>query len=319
MLSRTLRSSLRRASYVSTYWSGLRTRSTVREGTTVDALRERAKEAEKAAAKERLARAAEATAQSASLDGPKATQKARAEGKVPVRQDSSPIKPLGSILNLDKILETPHTFEQISALWTAYHASRGGGTGRGVVCASVPRETYETMLTVASRYPQFILPLPRPAPEGEEEKAYEFFMLQWDTYDAPPPPTTLTDIFAGKAGDSNTQTSLPRCATAIFTPLGEYKLRQTFAAPHLALTFYPDLAGSHDIVLLRGELTPRTSDPEQFLLSQQDAQLLALGLQRFYLWGGSGGEEREALLKTFHERPQDFKWEDLVRLGDVLV
>ena len=63
-----------------------------REGTSVDALRERAKEAEKAAAKERLARAAEATAQSASLDGPKATQQARTEGKVPVRKDSSPIK-----------------------------------------------------------------------------------------------------------------------------------------------------------------------------------------------------------------------------------
>ena len=63
-----------------------------REGTSVDALRERAKEAEKAAAKERLARAAEATAQSSSLDGTKATQKARADGKVSVRQDSSPIK-----------------------------------------------------------------------------------------------------------------------------------------------------------------------------------------------------------------------------------
>ena len=175
------------------------------------------------------------------------------------------------------------------------------------------------MLTVATRYPQFILPLPRPAPEGEGEKAYEFFMLQWDTYDAPPSPSSTSDIFAGKAGTGKSEPSLPRSATAIFTPLGEYKLRQTFAAPHLALTFYPDLAGTHDLVLLRGELTPRASDPEQFLLSQQDAQLLALGLQRFYLWGGTGGEEREALLKTFHERPQDFKWEDLVRLGDVLV
>lgn len=175
------------------------------------------------------------------------------------------------------------------------------------------------MITVATRYPHFILPLPRPAPEGEEgQKAYEFFMLQWDAYDAPPPLDAATDPFAGKAGNIGSESSLPRSATAIFTPLGEYKLRQTFAAPHLALTFYPDLAGSHGLVLLRGELTPRTSDPEQFLLSQQDAQLLALGLQRFYLWGGSGGEEREALLKTFHERPQEFKWEDLVRLGDAL-
>ncbi|KZV75228.1 ATP11-domain-containing protein [Peniophora sp. CONT] len=332
ILSRSLQNTLRCTSRAPSRLSSVRYNSALaskyasklverakQEGTTVDALRERAKVAEKAAAKERLARAAEATAHSASLDGPKATQKARAEGKVPVRQDSSPIKPLASILNLEKILETPHTSEQISALWTAYHASRGGGTGRGVVCASVPRETYETMLAVAARYPQFILPLPRVAPEGEgDQKAYEFFMLQWDAYDAPPPPDVATDIFAGKAGKSGSESPLPRSATAIFTPLGEYKLRQTFAAPHLALTFYPDFAGSHGLVLLRGELTPRTSDPEQFLLSQQDAQLLAMGLQRFYLWGGSNGEEREALLKTFHERPQDFKWEDLVRLGDVL-
>ncbi len=50
------------------------------------------------------------------------------------------------------------------------------------------------------------------------------------------------------------------------------------------------------------------------MLPQQDAQLLAVGAQKFYLWNdGSGHGEREALLKTFHENPKDFKWEDLLK------
>ncbi|KAI0033644.1 ATP11 protein-domain-containing protein, partial [Vararia minispora EC-137] len=231
------------------------------------------------------------------------------------RKDSSPVKPLSSILNLERIFASPHTPEQVTALWTAYHAARSGGTGRGVICASVPRPAYETMVSVAARYPQFILPVPRTPGEGADGKAYEFFMLQWDQYDAPPAPSASADPFAGKASESSgsacADAPLPRTTTAIFTPLGEYKLRQTFAAPHLALTFYPDLADTHGLVLLRGELTPRAADPSAFLLSQQDAQVLAMGLQRFYLWG-TGGAEREALLRTFHERPEEFKWEELV-------
>ena len=188
------------------------------------------------------------------------------------------------------------------------------------------------MLVVARSYPQFILPLSRQSSEGQEgEKAYEFYMLQWDTYDPPPSPSASTDPFVGKAGEkaeapstgapsSSSASSLPRTATAIFTPLGEYKLRQAFATPHLALTFYPDLSDTHNLVLLRGELTPRTSAPDQYLLSQQDAQLLVMGLQRFYLWSTAegSGSEHATLLRTFHERPEEFKWEELVKLGDMM-
>ena len=83
------------------------------------------------------------------------------------------------------------------------------------------------------------------------------------------------------------------------------------------LTFYPELATSHDLVLMRGEITPsavKESTTGDYLLSQRDAQLLAHGLQRFYLWGSS--EEREKLLSDFHERPDMFNWEDLLKHGD---
>jgi ATP synthase mitochondrial F1 complex assembly factor 1 len=113
------------------------------------------------------------------------------------------------------------------------------------------------------------------------------------------------------------RTTNPRLATVIFTPLLEYKLRQTFATPYLVLTFYSDLASSHGLVLMRGEITPsaaKESATGHYLLSQHDAQLLAHGLQRFYLRGSN--EEREKLLSDFHERPDTFKWEELLKHGD---
>jgi len=68
---------------------------------------------------------------------------------------------------------------------------------------------------------------------------------------------------------------------------------------------------------MRGEITPsaaKESATGDYLLSQHNAQLLAHGLQRFYLWGSS--EEREKLLIKFHEQPEAFKWEELLKHGD---
>jgi ATP synthase F1 complex assembly factor 1 len=115
----------------------------------------------------------------------------------------------------------------------------------------------------------------------------------------------------------------------LFTPLQEYKLRQSFATPYLILTFYPDFAQTHGIVLLRGEITPSAAaaaaipgqdiSTARFLLSQIDAQLLAIGVQKFYLWGNEsddsgqkGDRNAEKLLRQFHEQPEEFNWADLL-------
>jgi ATP synthase F1 complex assembly factor 1 len=153
---------------------------------------------------------------------------------------------------------------------------------------------------------------------SEANAAYEFYVLQWDFYHAPPTPSASFDLLSPQSSPKGDMpTTNPRLATAIFTPLLEYKLRQTFATPYLVLTFYSELASSHDLVLMRGEITPsaaKESATGDYLLSQHDAQLLAHGLQRFYLWGSS--EEREKLLSDFHERPDAFKWEELLKHGD---
>ncbi|KAG2160146.1 ATP11 protein-domain-containing protein, partial [Suillus bovinus] len=250
------------------------------------------------------------------------------------RKDSSPVKALESIINVPRLMSTPHTAEQISALWTTYHASRTGGTGRGFICASVPIKLYNKMLIIGKQYPMFVMPVPRegsPAvsPEGQESAvAHEFYFLQWNFHAPPlPPSATGPDPFS-RAPPSNAA-SLPQTATVLFTPLQEYKLRQSFATPYLILTFYPDFAQTHGIVLLRGEITPTAATaaaiPSQdtstarFLLSQIDAQLLAMGVQKFYLWGNesegnsqNGDQTAERLLRQFHEQPDEFNWADLL-------
>ncbi|CAL1696633.1 unnamed protein product [Somion occarium] len=239
-----------------------------------------------------------------------------------VRKDSSPVKPLSSILNLEKLFSNDHTPEQVSVLWRAYHASRSKGTGRGFLCATLPVESYKLMLDVATRYPTFIFPIPREnaqtgEPISEGQRPAEFFFMQWDFHGAPLEPKPQEDIFARPKVSKNPQTS-----TVLFTPLQEYKLRGTFATPHLVITHYPDLAETHGLVLLRGEITPSPTnngsfgDDGRYLLNQQDAQLLALGVQKFYLWS-DGHKEREALLKRFHESPADFKWEELLKHSEV--
>jgi ATP synthase F1 complex assembly factor 1 len=230
------------------------------------------------------------------------------------------LQPLADILNLDRLFEKPHTPEQISSLWTAYHASRSKGTGRGFICASVPLEIYHKMAATGKKYPAFAVPLPRDAVQdnsGEAKRAYEFYFLQWGFHEAPPTPTS-SDLFSKSLPDMSA--SNPQTSTVFLTPLQEYKSRTTFATPYLILTFYTDLASSHGLVLFRGEITPTAASAQNntksdFLLSQQDAQLLAMHLQRFYLWGGEeeGAKERYGLLEAFHNTPEEFKWEDLLK------
>lgn len=206
-------------------------------------------------------------------------------------------------------------------LWRAYHASRSGGTGRGFLCATIPVSTYEKMAEVAARYPAFVVPVPRPSAQvSDEEKGStqpaEFFYLEWGFHGVPPELNTSDNPFSPPKPSSNPQTS-----TILFAPLQEYKLRSSFATPSLVLSHYTDLAQSHGMVLLRGEITPSTSGAigldgdSRYLLSQEDAQLLAMTVQRFYLWG-DGEDERGELLRRFYEKPDEFKWEDLLKYSE---
>ncbi|CAE7201990.1 unnamed protein product [Rhizoctonia solani] len=242
---------------------------------------------------------------------------------VKARKDSSPIKPLDTILNLSKLSSSspPLTSAQLGALWTAYHARK-----EGVLCAVVPLDIYNQLLERARQYGQFVVPLPRgskPA-EGrkEAEGGTEMFFIEWAVHHSPTLPNPNVDelgLPTSQPAESPTpKGSNPPITTLLFTPLQEYKHRQSFAAPHLALTLYTDLAATHGVVLLRGEITPAQSGDGRWLLGQEEAQALVVAMQKFYLPGtGEGAKEREELLKCFHERPEEFKWERLLELSDI--
>lgn len=241
-----------------------------------------------------------------------------------VRQSSiNDLQPLSTILNFDRLFGTPHTAEQVAVLWNAYHVSRSGGSGLGYLSAAIPADKYEKMLSVAKPYNSFLLPLPREDAQVSEEDVpteasvrtpTEFFYMQWDFHGSPPDPLARDDPFLA-AKPSN----LPPTSTILFTPLAEYQAHNSFATPHMVITHYTDLVQTHGLVLLRGEITPlsthRAGGEAMYHLAQHHAQALALGVQKFYLWS-SGSSEREELLKNFHERPQEFKWEDLIRLSE---
>jgi ATP synthase mitochondrial F1 complex assembly factor 1 len=187
----------------------------------------------------------------------------------------------------------------------------------------VPLKLYEKLMAVSAKFPVFVVPILRAQndPSGEAEKAYEFYFLQWSFHGAPPAPSAIEDPFTTPNAASNS----PQISTVMFTPLQEYKMRETFATPCLVLTFYTDLSNSHGTVLMRGEITPGAAgavsdaaEPKgRYLLSQEDAQLLAMQVQRFYLWENEKDREGERLLKVFHEQPQEFKWEDLLKHADL--
>ncbi|KAF8707700.1 ATP11 protein, partial [Rhizoctonia solani] len=242
---------------------------------------------------------------------------------VKTRKDSSPIKSLDTILNLPKLLSSspPLTQAQLGALWTAYHARK-----EGVLCAVVPLEMYSQLIETARRYSQFVVPLPRGVKSAEDEKepegGTEMFFIEWALHHSPTVPNPKVDELGFPSSQSTEQTtsagSNPPIMTLLFTPLQEYKHRQSFAAPHLALTFHTDLASTHGVALLRGEITPAQSGDGRWLLGQEEAQALVVAMQKFYLPGtGEAAKDREELLKCFHERPEEFKWERLLELSDI--
>ncbi|WWD06891.1 hypothetical protein V865_004988 [Kwoniella europaea PYCC6329] len=253
-----------------------------------------------------------------------------ASGENQAEGDRAGIKPLSSIINLPLIHLTPHDANAISQIWTAYHTSHPT-LSNSFLSATLPTAVYKSMISIAKQNPFFVLPLPRlTEPTGETQEAkkgevktdeYEMFYLQWIFH-----PTSTASL---PPSDATNPEPLPLTSSVIFTPLEEFKKQGEWAQPYLVLTHYPELSQSHDIVMMRGEISPAsasgpvgsTTNPG-FLLSQQQAQLLALALQRFYCTsiqpqGESEKQKQDRLsranaLISFRERPEEWSWEGLV-------
>ncbi|KAL9113762.1 MAG: hypothetical protein Q9227_002207 [Pyrenula ochraceoflavens] len=191
-------------------------------------------------------------------------------------QPKTGIKPLSSYLDLGKIQTLPE--KEIEVLWRLRHASDPSS-----LCATIPLDTYNRISKTAQQHPQFILPLPRQTDSQATDSqtantAADIHFLQW-AFHPPASPSAL-----------NTHTS-----TVLFTHLASYKLHGAYAQPHTTLTHHLDLADSHGIVLLRGQVVPDRG------VSVEEGRWLVMCLQRFYDFEVQGGQNKGKLLKSFSE------------------
>lgn len=241
----------------------------------------------------------------------------------------------------------------------------------------IPASTYRSLISNAQKYPQFVLPLGRKVVDGSEEQdeskltpeeikekqGFEIQFLEWAFLPHPPLIQTKDLTTPIKTEDFKTSgVRIPKPSTVLFTPLAEYKLRQSFAQPILILTHYIDLIESHGIVLMRGDITgsnDESTPPASSIHAVQDAiqkgkskeeieelskpiqsqgkigmkesQVLTMMLQRFYVDSLSGmdklkdkvesgklnqvsnEEVRAKLLRDFHEDPQSFDVDLLIK------
>lgn len=209
----------------------------------------------------------------------------------------------------------------------------------------------------------FVVPLLRSdeVSLGGGEPAFEMFYLQWLEHPTPNAKSEdITKTLEGEGEGDVIDGPLPM-TSVIFTPLEEFKNNKEWAQPQLVLTHYPDLHNNpqtptpsspstsstpstmsekdlsdskpqhHPLILMRGEISPSSTKsslssplPSQALaLSQAQAQLLTLALQRFYcadleVKGESERqrnerEERGRCLRGFGS--EEWDWKGLVKMA----
>ncbi|KAJ5671365.1 hypothetical protein N7507_000492 [Penicillium longicatenatum] len=202
---------------------------------------------------------------------------------------ASPIKPLSTYLDVEKIRELPP--KEVEALWRLRFASSSTS-----ICAAIPLEIYERIMSAARQNPQFVLPLPRPSAEGEQETQADIHFLQWAFH----PPASEPVAPSGET--VNTHVS-----TVIFTHLGAFKMHGAFAQPHTTITHYLDLADDKGLVLMHGQVVPERG------VSTMEATWLASCVQRFYDFEGQASGRKSELVRMFTQGDtENFKVEELM-------
>ncbi|KAJ5577404.1 uncharacterized protein N7459_006368 [Penicillium hispanicum] len=232
---------------------------------------------------------------------PPSSQSPTAKAAREVSGNSSPIKPLSSFLDVEKIRELPP--KEIEALWRLRHANNSTS-----ICAVVPLDTYQRIAAAARQNPQFILPLPRqqtsePGADGaESQTSADIHFLQWAFH---PPAEGSASTTAATA---NTHTS-----TVIFTHLGAFKMHGSFAQPHTTVTHHLDLADDKGIVLMHGQVVPDRG------VSTSEATWLVSCVQRFYDFEGQASGRKGELVRMFTRGDvKNFKVEELLEESERL-
>ncbi|KAI5958134.1 hypothetical protein CANMA_004288 [Candida margitis] len=207
------------------------------------------------------------------LDWEKAQNEKRKDGsvinvrKIDEKKEKLPFKVLNDFIDVEKARDLPTN--DIKMIWKARFLNK-----ERTLHATLDNRQFADIYANAYRYPNFILPLPKPHNDG-----YELEFIQW--------------AFAG-----------PNTIHCMFTTLAEYKLNKEFARPHTTLTFHQEFSQDKDLVLMHG-----VSEKEGGL-TMDEAQLLVVNLQRFY----SGKfPQMTKLLKEFNDGSAEFNVDDLIK------
>ncbi|KAJ5082200.1 hypothetical protein N7532_011243 [Penicillium argentinense] len=213
---------------------------------------------------------------------------------------TSPIKPLSTFLDVEKFRDLPP--KEVEALWRLRHANSPTS-----ICAVIPLETYQRIVSAAKHNPQFVLPLPRQIPTeeaqakgtDETQSAAEMHFLQWAFH---PPAEDFVAPPTASGETVNNHTS-----TVIFTNLGAFKMHGTYAQPHTTVTHYLDLADEKGLVLMLGQVVPDRG------VSTSEATWLVSCVQRFYDFGGQASGRKGELVRMFTKGDvENFKVEELL-------
>lgn len=281
------------------------------------------------------------------------TKRKLAAGELSSSPDGSksPIKPLKDIIDLSKLeADTEMTSDKIKEMWTAYH------TMKGKLSAVIPTEVYERLIASARQYSQFVLPLPRTIvggddPEGdvqaenlapgEKKQGYEMQFMEWGFM---PPvvanvPTPTTVLFTPLAEYKLRQEfAQPLLVLTHYTDLAKSKgvvLMRGELTSSEEIEANPSGIAAAEAAKSRGateeeqerlKTTPvqatttasQASQGKGAKLSESDAQLLAMTMQRFYLpntVADDHAQEREQLLKSFHEDKDAFSVQRLCEVA----
>lgn len=187
--------------------------------------------------------------------------------KIDEKKEKLPFKVLNDFIDVDKAKGLP--VDDIKMIWKHRFLNK-----ERALHATLDNRQFADIYANAYRYPNFVLPLPKPHNDG-----YELEFVQW--------------AFVG-----------PNTIHCMFTTLAEYKLNKEFSRPHTTLIFHQEFSQDKDLVLMNG-----VSEKEGGL-SMDEAQLLAVNLQRFY----SGKfPQMTKLLKEFNEGSPEFNVEELIK------
>lgn len=187
--------------------------------------------------------------------------------KIDEKKAKLPFKVLNDFIDVDKARELP--IDDIKMIWKHRFLNK-----ERALHATLDNRQFADIYANAYRYPNFVLPLPKPHNDG-----YELEFIQW--------------AFVG-----------PNTIHCMFTTLAEYKLNKEFARPHTTLIFHQEFSQDKDLVLMNGVCEKEGG------LSMDEAQLLAVNLQRFY----SGKfPQMTKLLKQFNEGDTGFNIDELIK------